>query len=84
MRSRNLRSRPAPDLLLAACDELGVRPDEAVTLTHSGAGVVAGAAAGLGVVGVAAGAQEQRLLDFGSPRVVPSLGTLLDGRLRER
>ena len=26
MRSRNLRSRPAPDLLLAACAELGVSP----------------------------------------------------------
>jgi beta-phosphoglucomutase-like phosphatase (HAD superfamily) len=30
-----LRSRPAPDLLLVACRRLGVRPDEAVTFTHS-------------------------------------------------
>jgi len=47
IRTQTLRSRPAPDLLLAACDRLDVRPDETVTFTHSPAGVAAGHAAGL-------------------------------------
>ncbi|MGZ8694446.1 MAG: HAD family hydrolase, partial [Gaiellaceae bacterium] len=39
IRTGGLRARPAPDLLLVACRRLGVRPDEAVTFTHSAAGV---------------------------------------------
>ena len=62
MSSRHLHSRPAPDLLLAACGDLGVDPAEAVTLTSSGAGVVAGANAGLTVIGVAGDAHGQQVL----------------------
>ena len=47
IRAEGLRARPAPDLLLVACRRLGVRPEEAVTFTHSAAGVAAGHAAGL-------------------------------------
>ena len=83
MRARQLHARPAPDLLLEACVQLGVRPDEAVSLTHSGAGVVAALAAGLGVRGVAVGDQAERLRGFGAEVVVPSLATLLDPALRE-
>jgi beta-phosphoglucomutase-like phosphatase (HAD superfamily) len=78
----HLRSRPAPDLLLASCRRLGVRPEAAVTLTHSPAGVAAGLAAGLVVIGVAEGAHADTLEGFGAHHVVPSLWSLLDARLR--
>jgi len=81
MRVEELRARPAPDLLFAACARLGVRPEHAVTFTHSEAGVAAGRAAGLRVFGVATGAQAERLGDS-TERVVPSLAVLLDPRLR--
>ena len=83
IRSEGLRSRPAPDVLLAACRHLGVRPAEAVTLTHSAAGIAAGHAAGLAVIGVGDAAQAEVLQGFGAERVVPSLTALLDARLRE-
>ena len=80
VRTEGLRARPAPDLLLAGCRELGVPPAEAVTLTHSAAGVVAGHAAGLGVIVVADGPDADLLRGFGE-RVVPTLSALLDSRL---
>jgi beta-phosphoglucomutase-like phosphatase (HAD superfamily) len=76
-----LRARPAPDLLLAACRRVGVGPAEAVTFTNSAAGIAAGHAAGLTVVGVGDGGQADFLRGFGPERVVPSLSTLLDPRL---
>jgi HAD superfamily hydrolase (TIGR01509 family) len=82
MRVEQLRSRPAPDLLLAACARIGVRPEDAVTLTNSEAGVAAGHAAGLQVIGVAHGDQAERL-ECGAELVVPSLEALLDTRVRE-
>ena len=81
MHAESLRSRPAPDLLLVACRRLGVRPEEAVTFTHSAAGVAAGHAAGLAVVGVGDGAEEELLRGFGAERVVPAVGALLDSSL---
>ena len=81
IRAEGLRSRPAPDLLLVACRRLGVSPDEAVTFTHSAAGVAAGFAAGVSVIGVGADPQGEVLQGFGAERVVPSLGALLDPRL---
>ncbi len=83
MRAEGLRSRPAPDLLLVACRRLGVVPEEAVTFTHSPAGVAAGHAAGVAVIGVGDEAQEELLRGFGAERVVPSLSVLLDPRLSE-
>jgi len=82
IKAEHLRSRPAPDLLLAACRRLGVSPGEAVTFAHNADGVAAGHAAGLAVVcvGVDEPARD-RLLGFGADRVVCSLATLLDGRL---
>jgi HAD superfamily hydrolase (TIGR01509 family) len=81
IRVEGLRSRPAPDLLLDACRRLGVRPEEAVTLTHSAAGVAAGHAAGLTVIGVGGDERGELLKGFGAERVVPSLAALLDSRL---
>ena len=79
--AQGLRSRPAPDLLLAACARVGVRPDEAVTFTHSPEGVAAGHTAGLQVIGVGAGDRGVLLRGFGAEVVVPSLASLLDRRL---
>jgi alpha,alpha-trehalase len=74
-----LRSRPAPDLLLRACELLGVEPHEAVSLTHSAEGVAAAHAAGVRVVGVNADARErERLLACGAERAVGRLAELLD------
>jgi beta-phosphoglucomutase-like phosphatase (HAD superfamily) len=78
IRAERLRSRPAPDLLLVACRRLGARPEEAVTFTHSAAGVAAGHAAGLGVIGVGDAAQQELLQGFGAERVVSTLSVLLD------
>ena len=78
-----LRTRPAPDLLVYACTQVGVQPVDAVTFTHSPAGVAAGRAAGLAVVGVADGEDAELLRGYGAPLVVPSLAVLLDARLRE-
>ncbi len=82
IRTEGLRSRPAPDLLLEACRRLGTRPVDAVTLTHSAAGIAAGRAAGVTVVGVGEGAQGELLQGLGAERVVPSLRALLDPRLQ--
>ena len=79
--AESLRSRPAPDLLLAACRRLGVRPAEAVTFTHSPAGVAAGHAAGLAVVGVGDRARREFLRGFAAESAVPSLRALLDHQL---
>jgi HAD superfamily hydrolase (TIGR01509 family) len=81
IRTEGLQARPAPDLLLAACDRLGVRPEAAVSFTHSPAGVAAGHAAGLMVVGVGRTERAQLLSGFGADQVVGSLGALLDGRI---
>jgi HAD superfamily hydrolase (TIGR01509 family) len=82
MRSLGLRSRPAPDLLLTACAELGVPPEHTVSLTHSGAGVVAARSVGMPVVGVASGAEAEALQAYGAHAVVPALESLLDRSLR--
>ena len=48
--------RLRPDLLLAACRRLDVPPHLAVMFTHRPAGVAAGRAAGMRVIGIGAGA----------------------------
>jgi beta-phosphoglucomutase-like phosphatase (HAD superfamily) len=69
-------------MLVKACAELGIPPDAAVTFTHTPAGVAAGQAAGLAVVGVASAEDAQTLSGFGAERVVRGLDALLDPRLR--
>ncbi len=83
IQSESLRSRPAPDLLLAACRLLDIDPASAVTFTHSPDGVAAGHAAGLAVIGVGDPVTLERLRGFGAERVVPSLSALLDRRLAD-
>jgi HAD superfamily hydrolase (TIGR01509 family) len=82
IRAEKLRSRPAPDLLLAACRRLGVEAANVVTFTPTPAEVAAGHAAGLIVIGVGDDARGELLGGFGAESVVPSLSALLDGRLR--
>jgi beta-phosphoglucomutase-like phosphatase (HAD superfamily) len=82
IRAEHLHPRPSPDLLLAACAELGVAPSEAVSLTHSGAGIVACRAAGMPAIGIASGDEADRLRDYGAEQVVPSLSGLLAPELR--
>jgi HAD superfamily hydrolase (TIGR01509 family) len=81
IRAEGLRPRPAPDLLLEACDRLGVEPGAAVTFTHSPAGIAAGRTAGLTVIGVGRADDAERLRDYGADRGVGSLGVLLDRRV---
>jgi beta-phosphoglucomutase-like phosphatase (HAD superfamily) len=79
-----LRSRPAPDILLVACEGLDVRPSDAVTFTHSPAGVAAGLAAGMTVIGVGDAARRDLLQGYGADVVVPSLSALLNRQLLAR
>jgi HAD superfamily hydrolase (TIGR01509 family) len=81
IRREHLRSRPAPDLLIAACEHLGVLPAQAVTFTQNPAGVAAGHAAGIPVIGVAEGTEADILSGFGAERVIPTLGALLDRQI---
>ena len=77
-----LRSRPAPDILLRACELLGVEPGDAVSFAHTPDGIAAALAAGAHVVGVSADpAARERLLAFGAERAVPALADLLDRRV---
>lgn len=46
------RTKPAPDVYLLACDELGVEPAASVALEDSSPGIAAAIAAGLSVVAV--------------------------------
>jgi beta-phosphoglucomutase-like phosphatase (HAD superfamily) len=64
----DLRSRPAPDLLLRACELLAVAPDTAVSFTHSSDGVLAAQAAGMRVVRIPG--DVERLADLLDRRVV--------------
>jgi sugar-phosphatase len=82
IRAEELRAPPAPDLLQAACRRLGVRPDEAVAFTHNAAGVAAGRAAGLTVIGVGDEVQMRLSSGFEPDRTVDCLSALLDRRLR--
>jgi beta-phosphoglucomutase-like phosphatase (HAD superfamily) len=70
-------------MLLAACRRLAVPPQEAVTFTHNPAGIAAGRAAGLTVIGIGDGPHQEVLRGFGAERVVPSLSVLLDPRLHD-
>jgi HAD superfamily hydrolase (TIGR01509 family) len=77
-----LRARPAPDLLVRACELLEVDPSAAVSFTHTPDGVAAARAAGMQVVGVACDEPtRERLRGFGADVTVARLVDLLDGRL---
>ena len=79
--AENLHSRPAPDILLAACRRLDMPPALTATFTATAAGVVAGRRAGMLTVGVGDARLRESLEGFGADLVIPSLGALLDQRL---
>jgi HAD superfamily hydrolase (TIGR01509 family) len=81
--SEDLRSRPAPDLLLAACRRLDVAPEHVATFTNSPAGIIAGDRAGMLPIGVGEDSVCKTLEGFGADLVAPSLSMLLDPRLRQ-
>jgi HAD superfamily hydrolase (TIGR01509 family) len=83
VRHEALRSRPAPDVLLAACRLLGVDPAEAVSFTAAPDGIAAARSAGMPTVGVCDGAARDVLLGFGADRTVAAVTELLDPRLRD-
>jgi len=77
--ARRLRPRPAPDILLAACELLGVLPEQAVAFETSPAGVAAARAGGFRlVVGVDSSTRTHELRDQGADLVVSGLAELLE------
>ena len=75
---RHLAGKPAPDMFLAAAEELGVRPERAAVFEDATSGVQAGRAGGFGwVVGVASGGNADALKAHGADVVVTDLGELV-------
>ena len=77
IRAEHLRSRPAPDLVLAASRRLGAPPERVVSFAHTPAGVVGAHAAGAQVIAVADGGDADSLRDYGAERSISSLDRLL-------
>ena len=80
--AEGLRRKPAPDMLLSACHELGVAPERSVVFETTPAGVDAGRAAGFELV-VAVGPEGAgpTLHAHGADIVVPDLAELLERQL---
>lgn len=77
-----LRGWPAPDVLLAACRRLDVRPQQTAVFETDIAGVAAGRAGGFEiVVGVDRSGNADKLRREGADLVVGDLAELLDTRL---
>jgi HAD superfamily hydrolase (TIGR01509 family) len=77
---RQLRGKPAPDMFLAAAEELTVAPQHAAVFEDAAAGVEAARAGGFGwVVGVDRGGNAAALRDHGADVVVGDLGELVEG-----
>ncbi|MEI7036548.1 HAD family hydrolase [Fulvimonas yonginensis] len=70
------RGKPAPDLFLHAARRLGVAPATCVVVEDSPAGVAAGVAAGMTVLGFAAGTPPARLHEAGAHRLFTRMGEL--------
>ena len=82
MLTQELRSNPAPDVLLAACWQLDVRPELTAAFASTADGVAAGRAAGAAfVVGIGEAARQRSLHEQGADVVAASLRELLDRRL---
>ena len=78
IRREQLRVRPRPDTLLAACRYLGVEPEQTAVFEHNLAGVEAGLAGKFAfVVGIDSTGQAEAMRKLGADRVVPDLTALL-------
>jgi HAD superfamily hydrolase (TIGR01509 family) len=83
IRAQHLRPRPAPDILLAACDAAGVAPEQTAVFETSAAGIEAAKSSGVPlIVGVAIETASKPLLTAGADLVVTSLAELLERNLR--
>jgi beta-phosphoglucomutase-like phosphatase (HAD superfamily) len=77
--AEQLRARPAPDILVAACRDLGVEPARTAVFETSPAGVTAARDGGFAiVVGVDRAGEAGTLRDEGADSVVTSLAEILD------
>ena len=74
----HLRGRPAPDVLLAACRKLGVRPERAAVFETTPAGVEAALAAGFAYIVDVDRTGEGPAPADGAHRVVSGLAELLE------
>jgi HAD superfamily hydrolase (TIGR01509 family) len=84
VRAEGLRRKPAPDMLLAACRQLGVEPERAVVFETTPDGVTAGRAGGFEfVVAVDRDGEAPTLRARGADLVVADLGELLERQLGE-
>lgn len=73
----DLKGKPAPDLFIAAADQLGVRPARAIVFEDAISGVEAGRAGGFGlVIGVDRRNSPQTLRNAGAHIVVSDLAEL--------
>ena len=62
------KGRPAPDMILLACEKLGVAPEESIKIGDSGIDIVEGQNAGVKYsIGITTGAQSQEQLKQSSP-----------------
>lgn len=73
--------KPAPDLFLLAAEQMGARPEACVVIEDSRAGVQAGCAAGMRVVGFSGGSHcrpghAQRLKQAGARVVIETMAEL--------
>jgi HAD superfamily hydrolase (TIGR01509 family) len=71
------RSKPHPDVYLAAAAHLGVQPGRCAVVEDTVAGVTAGVAAGAAVFGYAPAGDGQALLDVGARMVFGDMADLL-------
>jgi beta-phosphoglucomutase family hydrolase len=79
-----LSGKPAPDIFLLAAERLGVTPAEAVMMEDAYSGVEAGQNGRFGlVVGVARGAEPERLLNHGADIVVKDLSEITLDEIEE-
>lgn len=75
----SLRPKPAPDMLLAACAELGVEPSQAAAFETTPAGIVAARAAGIRVaIAVARDGNGAAFSTCDPDLVVTDLGEILE------
>jgi len=70
------RGKPAPDLFLHAASRMGVAPAACVVVEDSPAGVAAGVAAGMSVLGFAACTPAARLREAGAGQVFATMDEL--------
>jgi HAD superfamily hydrolase (TIGR01509 family) len=84
MRAEGLRAKPAPDTLLAACDQLHLQPEHAAAFETTAEGVAAARSAGVAlVIGVDRAGDDDKLRTAEPDALVGDLADLLAAKLRQ-